>query len=135
MNRFCQKQKDKSSPSRRHLENLVICCAIPKVASEEWRKALSVDLGPEAVEGKNAHNRTLWQHLNEYSTQNVTDKLQNFYKISTGVYCAGKPLESVSGVYCFYELTMEKGFLWKWESILYFVIKFLIFQQVQRIKR
>lgn len=58
----------------------IIYCAIPKVASTEWKEALSVDLGHGRVQGKKAQNRTLWKHLNEDSTQNITDKLQKFYK-------------------------------------------------------
>lgn len=90
LNRFCQKHtiaKDKSVPSRRHLDNLVVVdqdeiiyCAIPKVASTEWREALTVYVGHDKVKGKESQNRTMWKHLNEYSTQNVTDKLQKYYK-------------------------------------------------------
>ena len=87
VNRFCQKQKVTSLPNKRNLENLVVIdqaeiiyCAIPKVASTEWREALSVELGHGRIQGKKAQNRTLWKHLNEYSIQNITEKLKKFHK-------------------------------------------------------
>ena len=86
INRFCQKQKVHSLPGRRDMENMVVIdqakvvyCAIPKVASTEWREALSVELGHGRIRGKKAQNRTLWKHLNEYSNQNITEKLK-YYK-------------------------------------------------------
>lgn len=86
IDKFCQKQKVKSLPSRRSMENLVVIdrdeiiyCAIPKVASTEWREALSVELGHDRIQGKKAQNRTLWKHLNEYSTRNITEKLKKYY--------------------------------------------------------
>ena len=86
INRFCQKQKVHSLPSRTNLESLVVIdqaklvyCAIPKVASTEWREALSVELGHGRIQGKKAQNRTFWKHLNEYSTKDITEKLK-YYK-------------------------------------------------------
>ena len=88
VNRFCQQYiKDRSLPGRRHLDNLVVIdegeliyCAIPKVATTEWREALTIYLGNDRVQGKKAQNRTLWKHLNEYSTENVTDKIHKYRK-------------------------------------------------------
>lgn len=58
----------------------LIYCSIPKVASTEWREALSVYNNHKGILGKQAQNRTLWKHLNEYSYRNVTEKLLNYYK-------------------------------------------------------
>ena len=69
----------------RHLvvidEARIIYCSIPKVASTEWREALAVYHRPDGrVQGKQAQNRTLWKHMNEYSNRNVTEKIQHYYK-------------------------------------------------------
>ena len=88
INTFCSRNKKAGSlPNRRTLEHLVVIdqaeviyCAIPKVASTEWREALSVELGHGRIQGKKAQNRTLWKHLNEYSIQNMTKKLKRFRK-------------------------------------------------------
>ena len=58
----------------------IIYCSIPKVASTEWKEALTAYHHHGRIQGKRAQNRTLWKHLNEFSNRNVTEKLQSYYK-------------------------------------------------------
>lgn len=61
-------------------EAKIIYCAIPKVASTEWKEAFTVYNSQERIQGKRAQNRTLWKHLSDYSHRNITEKVQNYYK-------------------------------------------------------
>ena len=61
INTFRRKQRFNRLPNRSNLENLVVIdqaeliyCAIPKVASTEWREALSVELGHGRIQGEKA---------------------------------------------------------------------------------
>ena len=88
LNAYCQNHPDeKYLPSRNDMKHLVVLdeakiiyCSIPKVASTEWKEALTVYNFRERIRGKRAQNRTLWKHLSDYSYRNITEKIQNYYK-------------------------------------------------------
>ena len=88
LNSYCQKHpNERELPSKNDMNHLIVLdeakiiyCSIPKVASTEWKEALTAYLFHERIQGKRAQNRTLWKHLTEYSNRNVAEKIQKYYK-------------------------------------------------------